>query len=91
MMTDNTRYQTAYRTAKACAGEAVEALYSVYWADSFDAERLESRLAEMIAFFTRNARSLSEPHPHPKELEQQGDEIAIPSALLLVSTEVGRK
>lgn len=86
MMTDNTRYQTA----KACAGEAVEALYSVYWADSFDAEGLESRLAETIAFFTRNARSLSEPHPHPEELEQGGEEVVSP-ALPLVSTEMGRK
>lgn len=86
MMTDNTRYQTA----KACAGEAVEALYSVYWADSFDAERLESRLAETIAFFTRHARHLSEPHPHPEELGQ-GGEGGVSPALPLVSTEAGRK
>lgn len=85
-MTDNTRYQTA----KACAGEAVEALYSVYWADSFDAERLESRLAETIAFFTRNARSLAEPHPHPENLEQGGEGVIAPP-LPLASTEVGRK
>ncbi|MEO0417083.1 MAG: hypothetical protein AAF226_19275 [Verrucomicrobiota bacterium] len=54
MMTENTRYQTA----KACAGETIEALYSIYWADSFDAALLESRLAETVSFFTRNARSL---------------------------------
>ena len=90
MMTDNTRYQTAYRAAKACAGEAVEALYSVYWADSFDAEGLETKLAEMIAFFTQNARSLSEPHPHPEELGQ-GDEGGVSPALPLASAEVGRK
>lgn len=86
MMTDNIRYQAA----KAFASEAFEALYLVYWADSFDAELLELRLAEIIAFFTRNARSLSEPHPHPKELEQ-GGEIAIPPALSLAITDVGRK
>lgn len=66
MMTENTRYQTA----KACAGETIEALYSIYWADSFDAALLESRLAETVSFFTRSARSLTEPHPNPESLEE---------------------
>jgi hypothetical protein len=65
-MAENTRYQTA----QACAGEVLEALYTVYWGDSFDAALLESRLTETIHFFTRNARSLEEPHPHPEQLEQ---------------------
>ena len=86
MITENVRYQTA----KTCAGEAVEALYSVYWSDSFDAEGLESRLAETIAFFTRHARHLSAPHPHPEELGQ-GGEGGVSLALPLVSTEAGRK
>jgi hypothetical protein len=66
IMAENTRYQTA----QACAGEVLEALYTVYWGDSFDAALLESRLTETIHFFTRNARSLEEPHPHPEQLEQ---------------------
>jgi len=41
MMAENTRYQTV----QACAGEAMDALFSVYCADSFDADLLESRLA----------------------------------------------
>jgi hypothetical protein len=84
MMTENIRYQTA----KACAGEAVEALYSVYWADSFDAELLESRLAETIHLFTGNARGLAEPHPDPDGLEQ-GDAGAIALSLSTVSTQAG--
>jgi hypothetical protein len=67
MMAENTRYQTA----QACAGEVLEALYTVYWGDSFDAALLESRLTETIHFFTRNARSLEEPHPHPEQLESE--------------------
>jgi hypothetical protein len=74
MMAENTRYQTA----QACAGEVLEALYTVYWGDSFDAALLESRLTETIHFFTRNARSLEDPHPHPEQLEQ-GEPKAIAS------------
>jgi hypothetical protein len=55
-MTENARYQAA----KACAGEALEALYSVYWADSFDGELLEHKLAETIHIFTQGARCLAE-------------------------------
>jgi len=55
MMAENTRYQTV----QACAGEAMDALFSVYCADSFDADLLESRLAETIHFFTRNAQKLT--------------------------------
>jgi hypothetical protein len=55
-MTEIARYQAA----KACAGEALEALYSVYWADSFDAESLELRLSETIHIFTQGARHLAE-------------------------------
>jgi hypothetical protein len=70
MMTENTRYQTA----KACAGETIEALYSIYWADSFDAALLESRLVETVSFYTRDARRLSEPHPNPDSLKELGCE-----------------
>ena len=56
MMTENTRRQIA----RCCAGEAIEALYSTYWADSFDAALLESTLAETIYAFTQNARHLTE-------------------------------
>jgi hypothetical protein len=58
-MTENARYQAA----KACAGEALEALYSVYWADSFDYCQLEQSLAQTILTFTKNAIHLSEPQP----------------------------
>jgi hypothetical protein len=60
MMTETTRYETA----KECAGEALDALCTVYWADSFDTKTLRSRLTETIQAFTRNARSLEEaPEP----------------------------
>ncbi|MBW4461826.1 MAG: hypothetical protein KME47_16530 [Nodosilinea sp. WJT8-NPBG4] len=64
-MTDNTRYQDA----QTCAGEAIEALLSIYWGDSFDAEQLESTLAETIHSFTQGARKLTEAHPMAKEFE----------------------
>lgn len=65
IMTENTCCQTA----KVCAGETLEALYSVYWADSFDAALLESKLTEMIRGFTRNARRLTAVHPNPEVSE----------------------
>lgn len=64
-MADNTRYQDA----QACAGEAIEALLSIYWGDSFDAEQLEVALAETIHSFTQSARKLTEAHPMAKEFE----------------------
>jgi hypothetical protein len=64
-MTDNTRYQDA----QACAGEAIEALLSIYWGDSFDTEQLEAALAETIHSFTQSARKLTEAHPMAQEFK----------------------
>lgn len=66
MMTDNLRYQAA----RSAAGEAIEALLTICWADSFDAELLQEQLSDLILTFIRNARSLEEPHPNPGEVEQ---------------------
>lgn len=64
------------KTAQSVASEAIEALLSVYWGDSFALEQLEDRLTETVLFATRNARPLSEPHPHPELLEGEGEAIA---------------
>ena len=87
MITENVRQQTA----KACAGEAVEALYSVYWSDSFEAERLEERLAEVILSFTRNARSLAELHPNPEQLELLGQQVTTAPCLPLAQVQAGEQ
>lgn len=83
-MTDNPRY----RAASAVAGEAMDALYTAYWADSFQADLLQERLTEIILFFIRNARSLDEPHPNPELLDAEmaletgiGESLATPSGL----------
>lgn len=78
-MTDNTRYQDA----QACAGETIEALLSIYWGDSFDAEQLESALAETIHSFTQSARKLTEAHPMAEEFELV--ELVEPSSLSVTS------
>jgi hypothetical protein len=85
MITENVRQQTA----KTCAGEAVEALYSVYWSDSFDAEGLEARLAEVILSFTRSAQSLAKPHPNPEQLELLGQPVTTAPCLPLAQVQVG--
>lgn len=76
MMAENSCYQTA----KGCAGEVLEALYTIYWADSFDAALLESRLVETIHFLTCNARKLTEPHPNPEALESDEGKLMLPSS-----------
>jgi hypothetical protein len=80
MMTENPRYQTA----RDIADEAIDALLTMYWVDSFDADLLHGRLADLILFSTRNARSLTEPHPNPESLEENNVAIAPP-----VSSDLG--
>jgi len=49
MMTEN----PCYKAAHAAAEEAIDALLTLYWADSFDADLLQTRLAEIILLFTQ--------------------------------------
>lgn len=56
--------------ARDVASEAIDALLTVYWADSLNTELLEDRLAETIQFFTRNALHLSDAHPQAEILEE---------------------
>lgn len=76
MMPEKDQTQTRYQIATTAAGESVESLLTVYWADSFDADPLQNRLTETIAFFTRNSRKLEEPHPYPQLLEEQEGRIS---------------
>jgi len=75
MMTENPRYKAAHDAAE----EAIDALLSLYWADSFDADLLQTRLAELILLFTHSARSLKEPHPCPQLLEEVDHSTSIPA------------
>jgi hypothetical protein len=73
--------QSPYEIAQSAASEALDALYIVYWADSFQADLLETKLAELILFYTKEARPLSEPHPHPEQLEGEETGTIAPSIL----------
>jgi hypothetical protein len=55
------------QVAQSAAGEAIEALLSAFWADSFNAEGLEVRLVETIYPFIQDARRLHEHHPTQDE------------------------
>ncbi|MBW4521969.1 MAG: hypothetical protein KME16_19995 [Scytolyngbya sp. HA4215-MV1] len=73
--------QSPFEVAQDAASEALEALYTVYWADRFQADLLEAKLAELILFYTKEARPLSEPHPHPEQLEGEETGTIAPSIL----------
>lgn len=75
MMTENPRCKAAHDAAE----EAIDALLSLYWADSFDADLLQIRLAELILPFIQSARSLNDPHPCPESLEQDEGSTLIPA------------
>jgi hypothetical protein len=68
---DQQAAQSPFEIAQDAASEALDALYTVYWADSFQADLLETKLAELILFYTKEARPLSEPHPHPEQLDDE--------------------
>ncbi|MBW4523329.1 MAG: hypothetical protein KME16_27135 [Scytolyngbya sp. HA4215-MV1] len=73
--------QSPFEIAQGAASEALDALYTVYWADSFQADLLETKLAELILFYTKEARPLSEPHPHPDQLDSEEASTIAPSIL----------
>jgi hypothetical protein len=77
-MTANSASQDpTYQVAQSAAGEAIDAVLSVFWADSFNLEALESRLVETIHSFIKGARLLEEAHPNPESLEGNGPENVI--------------
>ncbi len=63
--------------AQSAAGEAIEALLSAFWADSFNAEGLEVRLAETIYSFIKDARRLNEHHLTQDEENQPHNGVAV--------------
>lgn len=74
MMTDTMTGLAPCEIAEHVASEAIEALMTVYWADSFNIELLQTRLMETIALHTRDALTLREAPPPNRDT---GSEAAI--------------
>lgn len=70
MMTETYTLSQAVQIAKNAASEAIESLLSVYWADSFDVENLEAKLADVILPMTCHACRVEDAHPSAELLEE---------------------
>jgi hypothetical protein len=79
MMPEANQIAVRRQIAKDVASEAIKALFSKYWADSFELNRLEERLTEDIFFFTRNALPLEECSTNLNPLSQKEDASIAPS------------
>ncbi|XPM57501.1 MAG: hypothetical protein EDM05_006420 [Leptolyngbya sp. IPPAS B-1204] len=50
MMPETNQIAIRRQLAKDAASEAIKSLFTVYWADSFDVNRLQDRLVDLIFF-----------------------------------------
>ncbi|MBF2046195.1 MAG: hypothetical protein IGS54_02150 [Elainella sp. C42_A2020_010] len=75
MMPETNQIAIRRQLAKDAASETIKSLFTVYWANSFDVNRLQDRLVDLIFFFTRNAQALEEPHPSSERLSGSSNPI----------------